>query len=250
MAMTSEANLNSCLKASFQVFNENSDFSLWKKRMKAHLSLARLKGVIDDLTLTKVVPFTKSEGKKVEEGDDDGSESSQTKVVLDLEKMEKSEHAMNVIIVHVGDVVLRKIDHCKSVAEMWEPLNKLYMETSLPNRIYVELKFYSFKMNDTMSINKNVNEFLKIVAKLSSLEIVVGEEVCAILFLNGFTSRYSQLKHTLKYENKALSLQDVISSAKSLERELNESLDLERSSSTVLYTTERGRPLVINNQNN
>ncbi|KAG7636059.1 Transposon En/Spm-like [Arabidopsis thaliana x Arabidopsis arenosa] len=227
------------LHASFQVFNENSDFSLWKKRMKAHLSLARLKGVIDDLTLTKVVPFTKSEGKKVEEGDDDGSESSQTKVVLDLEKMEKSEHAMNVIIVHVGDVVLRKIDHCKSVAEMWETLNKLYMETSLPNRIYVELKFYSFKMNDTMSINKNVNEFLKIVAKLSSLEIVVGEEVCAILFLNGFTSRYSQLKHTLKYENKALSLQDVISSAKSLERELNESLDLERSSSTVLYTTER-----------
>lgn len=164
--------------------------------------------------------------------------------------MEKSEQAMNVIIAHVGDVVLRKIDHCKSAAEMWETLNKLYMETSLPNRIYVQLKFYSFKMNDTMSINENVNEFLKIVVELSSLEIVVGEEVRAILFLNGLSSRYSQLKHTLKYGNKALSLQDVISSAKSLERELNESLDLERSSSTVLYTTERGRPLVRNNQNN
>ena len=247
--MASEANLNSGLKASFQVFNENSDFSLWKTRMRAHLGLAVFKGVIDDFALTKVVPLTKSEGKKIEESDD-GSDSSQTKEVPDLEKMEKSEHAMNVIIAHVGDAVLRKIDHCKSVAEMWETLNKLYMETSLPNRIYVQLKFYSYKMNDSMTINGNVNEFLKIVAELSSLEIVVGEEVRAILLLNGLSSRYSQLKHTLKYGNKALTLQDVISSAKSLEMELNESQEIERSPSTVLYTNERGRPQVRNNQNN
>jgi len=134
--MASDANANANLKASFQVFNENSDFSLWKTRMKAHLGLTGLKGIIDDFALTKTVPLTKAEGKKVEEGEE-GTESSQTKEVPDLEKMEKSENAMNIIIAHVGDAVLRKIDHCKTAAEMWEQLNKLYMETSLPNRIYV-----------------------------------------------------------------------------------------------------------------
>ena len=54
------------------------------------------------------------------------------------------------------------------------------------------------------------------------------EEVRAILFLNRLSSRYSQLKHTLKYGNKALSLQDVISSARSLERELDEQRKLIR----------------------
>lgn len=245
--MANDAGKNTIMKASFQVFNENSDFSLWKTRMKAHLGLAGLKGIVDDFSLTKTVPLTKAEGKKVEEGDG-VTESSQTKEVPDLDKIEKSEQAMNRIIAHVGDAVLRKIDPRKTAAEMWETLNKLYMETSLPNRIYVQLKFYSFKMSDSKTINENVNEFLKIVAELSSLEIVVGEEVRAILFLNGLSSRYSQLKHTLKYGNKALSLQDVISSAKSLERELDELQELERSSSTVLYTTERGRPPVRNNQ--
>ncbi|KAG7567097.1 Integrase catalytic core, partial [Arabidopsis thaliana x Arabidopsis arenosa] len=247
--MANDAGTTTIMKASFQVFNENSDFSLWKTRMKAHLGLAGLKGIVDDFSLTKTVPLTKAEGKKVEEGDD-VTESSQTKEVQDLDKIEKSEQAMNRIIAHVGDAVLRKIDHCKTAAEMWETLNKLYMETSLPNRIYVQLKFYSFKMSDSKTINENVNEFLKIVAELSSLEIVVGEEVRAILFLNGLSSRYSQLKHTLKYGNKALLLQDVISSAKSLERELDELQELEKSPSTVLYTTERGRQPVKNNQKN
>ena len=111
-------------------------------------------------------------------------------------------------------------------------------------------KFYSFKMNDTKSINENVNEFLKIVGELSSLEINVVEEVRAILFLNRLSSRYSQLKHTLKYGNKALSLQDVISSACSLERELDEQKETDKNTSTVLYTNERGRPQTRNQNQN
>ena len=217
--------------------------------MKAHLGLAGLRGIIDDFDLRMTVLIPKSEGKKIEEGDEQG-DSSQTKIVPDQVKIEKSENAMNIIITHVGDAVLRKIDHCKSAAEMWETLNKQYMETSLPNRIYVQLKFYSFKMNDSKSINENVNEFLKIVAELSSLEINVVEEVRAILFLNGLSSRYSQLKHTLKYGNKALSLQDVISSARSLERELDEQKETDKNTSTVLYTNERGRPQTRNQNQN
>lgn len=41
------------------------------------------------------------------------------------------------------------------------------METSLPNYIYLQLKFYTFKMNHAKSINENVDNFLKLIADLT-----------------------------------------------------------------------------------
>ncbi|MBO0180690.1 retrotransposon gag domain-containing protein, partial [Vibrio parahaemolyticus] len=88
------------------------------------------------------------------------------------------------------DAVLLKVKHCVSAAELWAMLNKLYMGTSLTNRIYTQLRLYSFKMLDTLSIDQNVDEFLRIVAELGSLQIVVAEEVQAILILNSLPISY------------------------------------------------------------
>lgn len=96
------------------------------------------------------------------------------------------------------------------------------METSLPNRIYLQSKVYSFKMDNTKSIDENIDDFLKIVVELRCIEIVVAEKVQAILILNSLPPSYIQLKHTLKFGNKTLSVHDVVSSAKSLEREMAE----------------------------
>ena len=63
--MANDPNQNTFLKASLQIFNENSDFSLWKTRMKAHLGLAGLKGIIDDFDLTMTVPIPKSEERRL-----------------------------------------------------------------------------------------------------------------------------------------------------------------------------------------
>ena len=125
-------------------------------------------------------------------------------------------------------------------------LNKLFMETSLPIRLYTQLKLYSFKMVDTLTIDQNVDEFLRIVAELGSLSIYVGEEVQAVLILNSLPTSYIQLKHTLKYGNKTLSVQDVVSSAKSLERELSETQESNKNVPMALYTTDRGRPQTRN----
>ena len=125
-------------------------------------------------------------------------------------------------------------------------LNKLLMETSLPNRLYTQLKLYSLKMVDTLTIDQNVDEFLRIVAELGSLSIYVGEEVQAVLILNSLPTSYIQLKHTLKYGNKTLSVQDVVSSAKSLERELSKTQESNKNVSMALYTTDRGRPQTRN----
>lgn len=231
-------------RVEIKVFNGDRDFSLWKIRIQAQLGVLGLKNCLTDFSLTKTVPLTKSGEKQA----DTGEESSGTKEVPDLDKIEKLEQAKNIIINHISDAVLLKVNHCESAAERWAMLNKLYVETSLPNRIYTQLRLYSFKMLETLSIDQNVDEFLRIVAELGSLQIQVGEEVQAILILNSLPANYIQLKHTLKYGNKTLSVQDVVSSAKSLERELAELKELEKGPSTVLYTTERGRPLVRSQQ--
>jgi len=225
-------------KVEIKTFNGDKDFSLWKIRIEAQLGVLGLMNTLTDYSLTKFVPVPKSEGKKPETDE----ESSQTEEVPDLIKIEQSKQAKNIIINHITDAVLLKVQRCVSAADMWATLNKLYMETSLPNRIYTQLRLYSFKMLETMSIDQNIDQFLRIVAELGSLQIVVAEEVQAILILNSLPVSYIQLKHTLKYGNKTLCVQDVVSSAKSLERELAESKESERGSSTVLYTAERGRP--------
>ena len=76
--------------------------------------------------------------------------------VPDPIKIEKSEQAINIIINHISDTVLRKVNHYKTAATLWELLNELYMETSLPNRIYAQLKFYSFRMMTSKTIDQNV----------------------------------------------------------------------------------------------
>ena len=101
--------------------------------------------------------------------------------------------------------MLRKIKHCETAAAMWSTLDSLYMESSLPNRIYLQLKFYTFKMNDVKSINENVDNFLKVVADLNNLGVDVSDEVQAILLLSSLPQRYDQLNKTLTYGRDSLS---------------------------------------------
>ncbi|CAA7059283.1 unnamed protein product [Microthlaspi erraticum] len=213
-------------------FDGNGDFSLWKIRIMSHLRVLGLKDIMTDHKLEKSI---------VTSGGAGDAAWTTTEVVSDPEKIDKSERAMGIIIANVGDHVLRKIKNTESAAEMWSLLDRLYTETSLPNRIHLQLKFYSYRMVESKNVDENVDDFLKIVAELSSLNVEVSDEVQAILLLTSLTPSFDQLKHTLKYGRESLSLEEVISSARSRERELSESNKGDRNIGASLYTNERGR---------
>jgi len=168
------------MKVEIKTFNGDRDFSFWKIRIEAQLGVLGLKNSLTDFKLTKTVPVAKKEEKE-SEYEDDASDIKQATEEPDPIKFEQSEQAKNFIINHITDTVLLKVQHCKTAAEIWATLNKLFMETSLLNRIYTQLKLYSFKMVDTLSIDQNVDEFLRILAELGSLSIYVGKEVQAVL---------------------------------------------------------------------
>lgn len=170
-------------------FEGTGDFLLWKVRMMAHFGVLGLKDILTDETLLMDPPSTKEES----EGETKNAEEETTGSKIDPEKLKKSEKAKDLIVLNVGNQVLRKISHCDTAAAMWTALNTLYTETSLPNRIYLQHKFYTFKMNDSKSIDANVDDFLKLVADLNNLNVDVSEEVQAILLLNSMPRMYDQI---------------------------------------------------------
>lgn len=113
------------------IFDGTGDFSLWKIRMMAHLGYFGLKDALTDSKMEMQVPLTKSEEKQVQTDDDDDDDKSSseplTKTVPDPIKIEKSEKAKNLMIMNLGDKVLRKINVEASAAEIWTLLNHLYM---------------------------------------------------------------------------------------------------------------------------
>lgn len=130
---------------------------------------------------------------------------------------------MNIICMSLGDHVLRKLDKCNSASEAWELLDKLYMKKTLPNRVHAQLKVYSFRMQDTRTIDQNVDDFLKLITDLNNLNIEIPEEVQAILLLNALPSRYDSLKETLKYSREAIRVDEIASATRSKEMEYKDS---------------------------
>ncbi|CAA7029216.1 unnamed protein product [Microthlaspi erraticum] len=218
-------------------FDGSGDFSMWKIRMMAHFGVAGLKDVIlsDDFGMS--VDEVKTEIQQTEAGPVE-VKVSESKLVPDPVKLEKDERAKDMIIVNISDFVLRKIEHCTTAASQWALLDRLYMSKSLPNRIFLQSQFYTFKCDASKATDVNVDDFLKIVAEMGSLDVNVSDEIQAIVFLNALPASFDQLKHTLKYGKESLCLEEVISASRSREREISES---NKGAATVLYTNERGR---------
>ena len=87
----------------------------------------------------------------------------------------------------------------------------------------------------------NDDNFLKIVAEMSSLNVSVTDEIQTIVFLNSLPMSYDELKHTLKYGKESLTLEEVCSAARSKQREVKEMSKSEKGADAALYTDDRGR---------
>lgn len=220
------------------IFDGSGDFSLWKTRIMAHLSVIGLKDVVIG---TSSLPLTAEE--------EEDPEKRKKRDADDAARLERCDKAKNVIFLNVADKVLRKIELCQTAAEAWGTLDRLFMIRSLPHRVFTQLSFYTFKMQENKKIDENIDDFLKIVADLNHLQIEVTDEVQAILLLSSLPSRYDGLVETMKYSNsrEKLRLDDVMVAARDKERELSQS---NRSVSEGNFARGRQEGSSNNNQRN
>ena len=192
-------------------FDGKGDFSLWKYKLLGQLEIQGLASVLIEEPSTTI--DTKSE---------DGTEVKEAKV--DPKTAEKDVRVKNLLSTCLCDTILRKIMHEPTALGMWKALEQDYQTKSLPNRIYLKQSFASFKMEEWKSIEENLDTFLKLIADLASLKIVVSDEDQAIQLLTSLPSSYEPLVHTLKYGTgkETLTVNEVVSSAYAKEAELRQ----------------------------
>ena len=95
---------DSMAKVKVAIFDGQGDFSMGKKRMLAHLSILGLK---DDLEESIADP------KPIKKEEDPDAYQERLKED-EVKRLERAEKAMNMLILNLGDHVLRKLDDCNS----------------------------------------------------------------------------------------------------------------------------------------
>lgn len=201
-------------KFEMQKFDGKGDFGLWKYKLLGQLEIQGLGSVLKEETTTT--------------GD------------------EKEIRVKNLLGTCLSHTILRKIMHERTALGMWKALEQDYQTKSIPNRIYFKQSFASFKMEERKSIEENLDTFMKLIADLASLMIMVIDEDQAIQLLTSLPMTYEPLVHTLKYGTgkETLTVNEVISSAYAKEAELRQrgAQDKSRKGSEGLYVENRGRP--------
>ncbi|CAH9145357.1 unnamed protein product, partial [Cuscuta epithymum] len=91
-------------------FNGKSDFSIWKQKIKCILIQQKCFKAVGETYL-----ISDTEEKRAE----------------------MNENACSVIYLNLSDSVIRKVGILESAKILWNKLNELYTETSLPNRIFL-----------------------------------------------------------------------------------------------------------------
>ncbi|KAL1189499.1 Retrovirus-related Pol polyprotein from transposon TNT 1-94 [Cardamine amara subsp. amara] len=208
-------------------FDGRGDYTLWKEKLMAHMDILGLTEALKESQILDSGPKEKED---------------QEKEVLMEEKRRKTR---STIVLSVSDQVLWKIKKEKTAASMLSALDKLYMSKALPNRINLKQKLYGFKMQDNLSVEGNIDEFLHLIADLENTNVVVSDEDQAILLLMSLPRQFDLLKDTLKYGSgrTTLALDEVISAIYSKELEFGSNKKSIKGQAEGLHVNEaRGRP--------
>lgn len=212
-------------------FDGKGDFGLWKYKLLGQLEIQGLSSVL------------KEDSEPTSEDKSDDLDVKEAKV--DPKAAEKDIRVKNLLGTCLSDTILRKIMHEPTALGMWRALEQDYQTKSLPNRIYLKQSFASFKMEERKSIEENLDTFLKLIADLASLKIMVSDEDQAIQLLTSLPIPYEPLVHTLKYGTgkETLTVNEVVSSAYAKEAELRQkgAQNKSRQGTEGLYVEGRGR---------
>ncbi|KAL0889506.1 hypothetical protein Bca101_013489 [Brassica carinata] len=64
-------------------------------------------------------------------------------------------------------------------------------------RLYLKQRLYAYRMNESMSIESNIDDFLRIITDLGNVMVEVSDEDQAILLLMSLPKQFDQLRDTL-----------------------------------------------------
>lgn len=128
-----------------------------------------------------------------------------------------------------------------TASSMIKTLDQFYMSRPLSDRIYLKRKLYEFRMSEDISIEENINEFLKLVSNLDKENDDVSDETKAILLLKSLPSQFDKLRDSMMYCEYPLTLGRVVSAIHIKEVELGQTVKQDKDDEMFASETESGR---------
>lgn len=125
---------------------------------------------------------------------------------------EMNEIAHSLIILHLSDDVLGQVERHKTAKELWEALDKFLLEKSLPNKIHLLQKLFSFKLDPENDLESNLSDFNRLVKCLAYNEKKFDDEYLAVILLNATPESYRDVRNAITYARDTLT-QDIVTDA-------------------------------------
>ncbi|TYK27655.1 Retrovirus-related Pol polyprotein from transposon TNT 1-94 [Cucumis melo var. makuwa] len=192
-------------KFEIERFNGGGDFTLWAKRIQAILSSQNALKAIQD---PKNLPATMTEVDK----------QNLPATMTEVDKQSMEETTYEILILNITDNVPRQVINENTTYEIWEKLTALYDKKDLPSKLY--MRDFSLKMNQSKTLNENLDEFKKLTNEFNQLGEKLRAESEAAIFINSLHDTYKEVKSTLKYGRESVLVDVVITALKSKELEL------------------------------
>lgn len=78
--------------------------------------------------------------------------------------------------------------------------------------MYLKQRLYGYRMNEFLFVENNIDEFLRIITDLESVEVEISDEDQVILLLMSLSKQFDQLRDTLMYGKQTVTLDEVMNS--------------------------------------
>ncbi|KAL0451560.1 UNVERIFIED_CONTAM: hypothetical protein Slati_1134100 [Sesamum latifolium] len=141
--------------------------------------------------------------------------------ILKTEKrLENDEFAYSSIILNLSDTVIRKVGNLTTTKELWDKLEELYTESSLPSELFLLEKFFRYKLDVSKTIDDNIDDFTKLIQDIKLTGDKNIDDYSPIVLLNAIPKTYGDVKLAIKYGRDNVNLETVISRLKSKEIDL------------------------------
>ena len=179
-------------------FTGKNDFGLWRMKMKAMLIQQGLSAALEK----------QADAKAGEEPD----EKAKSKLA------EIHAKAHSVVILCLGDKVLREVSKETTAAGILTKLESLYMTKSLANRLCMKQRLYYYRFLEDRGISEQLEEFNKAVDDLENIDVQIDDEDKAIMLLNALPKSYDHLRDAMVYgREKTITLTEVQSALRAKE---------------------------------
>ncbi|KAL0458606.1 UNVERIFIED_CONTAM: hypothetical protein Slati_0487800 [Sesamum latifolium] len=134
--------------------------------------------------------------------------------ISDEKRLENDEFAYSSIILNLSDTVIRKVGNLTTAKELWDKLEELYTESSLPSKLFLLEKFFRYKLDVSKTIDDNIDDFTKLIQDIKLTSDKNIDDYSPIVLSNAIPETYGDVKSAIKYGRDNVNLETVISGLK------------------------------------